>query len=174
MLTSHLRTFGLIGVLVLSACNSSNNGPFISPSPSPTPTPGPANVSGDYTGTIQDSANGAGTVTGTFAQQGTNAGGSLTITSASVTTTADVSFAIAAGGALRGAIVIDYPSGTTCTFSTTATYNFTTNVIAGTYSAVSGCSGQSGYVFVNAAMQRRRHERRASHHEHRKMLIRRS
>lgn len=144
MLISRTHTLAVIAALALAACNSSNSGPFVSPSPTPSPTPSPANLSGDYSGTIQDSANGSGTVTGTLAQHGTSAGGPLTIASASGTTTAAVSLAIAANNALSGAIVIDYPSGTTCTFSTAGSYNSTTNVITGTYSAVTNCSGQSG------------------------------
>lgn len=144
MLISRYPTLAVIAAFVLAACNSSNNGPFVSPSPSPSPAPSPANLSGDYSGTIQDSANGSGSVAGTLAQQGTNAGGPLTITSASGAVTAAVSFAIASSNALSGAIVIDYPSGSTCTFSTAGSYDSTTNVITGTYSAVTNCSGQSG------------------------------
>lgn len=144
MLISRTRTLAVVAAFVLAACNSSNSGPFVSPAPTPSPTPSPANLSGDYSGTISDSANGSGTVTGTLAQHGTSAGGPLTITSTSSTVTAAVSFAIASDNTLTGALVIDYPSGSTCTFSTTGSYNSTTNVITGTYSSVTNCSGQSG------------------------------
>ncbi len=59
-------------------------------------------------------------------------------------TNAQIALAIASDNSLSGAIVIDYPSGTTCTFSTSGTYNTTTSVITGSYSAVTNCSGQSG------------------------------
>lgn len=146
MLTCHTRTLSVVIALALAACNSTTNGPFISPSPSPSPSPTPqiSNLSGDYTGTIQDSQNGSGTVSGTLAQQGSNAGGSLTITGTSSSVTAALSLTISSANSLTGAMVIDYPSGTTCTFSTSGTYNPSTNVINGSYSAVTSCSGQSG------------------------------
>ena len=46
--------------------------------------------------------------------------------------------------AASGAIVVDYSNGTTCTFSTNATYNSTTNVLSGSYTAVTNCTGDSG------------------------------
>jgi hypothetical protein len=40
--------------------------------------------------------------------------------------------------------VIDFANGTTCTFSTTGTYNSATAVLSGSYSAVTNCTGDTG------------------------------
>lgn len=129
-------------LIALTACNSSST-----PSPSPTSTPQVANISGDYTGTMNDAQSGNGTVTATLAQHGANAGGTITDTLSGGTLTAQVSLAIATTNALSGAMVIDYPNGTTCTFSTTGTYSnngTTTAQITGSYSAVTNCAGDTG------------------------------
>lgn len=136
---SVLIAAALIG---LTACNSSS-----SPSPSPTSKPQVANVSGDYTGTMNDAQSGNGTVTATLAQHGANAGGAITDTLSGGTLTAQVSLTIATTNALSGAMVVDYPDGTTCTFSTTGTYannGTTTAQITGSYTAVTNCAGDTG------------------------------
>lgn len=129
-------------LISLPACNSSTNA-----NPSPTSTPQVANISGDYTGTMNDAQSGNGTVTATLAQHGANAGGTITDTLTGGTLTAQVSLAITTTNALSGAMVVDYPNGTTCTFSTTGTYTnngTTTAQIAGSYSAVTNCAGDTG------------------------------
>jgi hypothetical protein len=121
--------------LLLSGCDSKST---------PATTPTISNVSGDYTGTMQDSAGGSGTATATLAQTGSNAGGAITDVEAGGTITAQLSLNISSSNATKGSLVVDYANGTTCTFSTTGTYNSSTNVLAGTYNAVTNCSGQSG------------------------------
>lgn len=123
-------------LIALAACNSST-------SPS-TSTPQPTNISGDYAGTVQDARAGSGAATGTLAQHGTNAGGAITFTPASGALTAQMSLSINASNAVSGAMVIDYPDGTTCTFSTTGTYSTGTNVLSGSYTAKTNCAGDTG------------------------------
>jgi plastocyanin len=130
-------SLALVTVLVLSACSSSST--------SAPPTPSPSNISGDYLGTMTDSAAGTGTASATLAQTGASAGGTLTFAPTSGTLTAHLSMTIAGSNATSGAMVIDYPNnGPTCTFSMTGTYDTSTNVLNGSYSAVTNCSGQSG------------------------------
>lgn len=132
-------TLMLSAALVLGGCNKS-----AAPSPVPTSTPSVSNISGDYTGTTQDAQGGAGTANATLAQNGTSAGGAITIKQSAVTVTAQVSLSITTSNALSGAMVIDYPNGTTCTFSTSGAYNATTNVLSGSYTAVTNCAGDTG------------------------------
>ena len=145
--TSALFSSILIGTVALTGCNGSST-----PSPRTTSTPAIANVSGDYTGTTQDSVLGAGTAAGTLAQSGTSAGGAITITAPSATVTAQVALSINASNALAGSMVIDFSNGTTCTFSTTGTYaNNGSNsaVLSGSYSATTNCSGETGTFTLN-------------------------
>jgi hypothetical protein len=58
--------------------------------------------------------------------------------------TAQLSLTISSSDTTTGAMVIDYASGTTCTFSSKGSYNPTTGVLAGSYTAVTNCSGQTG------------------------------
>lgn len=129
----------LAACIMLTACTSSSN-----PSPAPTPTPALSNLSGDYSGTVQDAQNGTGTATATLAQTGSSAGGAITITVPGGTITAQIALSITSSNSVGGAMVIDYPNGTTCTFSTTGTYNTGTNVLSGSYTAVTNCSGDTG------------------------------
>jgi hypothetical protein len=137
----------IIGCIALAACNSSNN-----PSPSPTATPSPSNISGDYTGTMTDAVAGTGSVTGTLAQSGANAGGSMTLKGSNATISAQFTVSINASNAVSGAIVVDYPSGTTCTYSTSGTYTnngSTSAVLSGSYTAVTNCTGDTGTYTLN-------------------------
>lgn len=125
-------------ITALSACNSSS---------SPAPAPSVANISGDYAGTMTDAQGGAGTATATLAQHGASAGGAITDVQASGTITAQISLAITPSNALSGAMVVDYPNGTTCTFSTAGTYSngaSATPQISGSYTAVTNCNGDTG------------------------------
>lgn len=126
-----------LSALVFAACNSSNT-------PSPTPTTQPANISGDYAGTMNDAQGGSGAATATLAQHGSSAGGSITGTETSGTITAQISLAITSSNAVSGAMVVDYPNGSTCSFSTSGTYDAATSVLSGSYTAVTGCTGDTG------------------------------
>jgi len=41
-------------------------------------------------------------------------------------------------------MVVDYGAGTTCTYSTTGTYSPSTNVLSGSFAAVTNCAGDTG------------------------------
>jgi hypothetical protein len=76
----------------------------------------------------------------------------MTLTGTSATVTAQFSLSVSSTNAVSGAIVIDYPSGTTCTFSTTGTYtnNGTSSaVLTGSYTAVTNCTGATGSYTLN-------------------------
>ena len=123
--------------LVLGGCNGGGT-------TASTPPAQPSNLSGDYIGSVQDSVTGTASATATFAQHGSNAGGTLTTTSAGGALAAQVAFAIASSNAISGSMVIDEPNGTTCTFGLTGTYNAAGFVLSGSYTAVTNCSGQHG------------------------------
>ncbi len=136
-------SIALAACVALSGCNASTT---------PSPTPQVANVSGDYLGTMTDTQGGTGAVSGTLAQNGSNAGGSMTVKQTGGTINAQLSLSITTSNTLGGAMVIDYPNGTTCTFSTSAAYtNNGTNtaVIAGSYTAVTNCAGDTGTYTLN-------------------------
>jgi hypothetical protein len=124
-----------MGCLALAGCNSSTN--------SVTP-PQPTNISGDYSGMMADSVGGNGDATATLAQHGFNAGGAITEVEAGGTITAQLSVQINSSNAVNGAMVVDYAGGTTCTYSTSGSYDPSTNVLSGSYSAVTNCSGETG------------------------------
>ena len=121
-------------MLVLQGCNGSSNS-----------TPSAiSNISGDYKGTVQDSAAGSATVTGTLAQHGASAGGNMALTFGTGTQSASVLLVIDSSNSVSGTIVEDLPGGTVCTFSTSGSYSTSSNQITGSYTAVTNCSGQSG------------------------------
>jgi hypothetical protein len=124
----------LAGCIALAGCNAST-----------TPTaPAISNISGDYTGTMNDAHDGNGAATATLAQHGNAAGGAISATQGITTITAQLSLTIDSTNAFSGAMVVDYTGGTTCSFSTTGTYNTSTNALAGSYTAVTGCAGDTG------------------------------
>lgn len=128
--------FAAAACIVLAGCSSS---------PSTPSAAAPSNISGDYSGTVQDGQGGAGTATATLAQHGANAGGSITDKEAAATLTAQISLTIASSNNVSGTIVIDYPNnGPTCTFSTNGAYDTSTHVLSGSYSAVTNCTGDTG------------------------------
>ncbi|MBV9271768.1 MAG: hypothetical protein JO165_11785 [Candidatus Eremiobacteraeota bacterium] len=129
---------------LVAACNGSSGS-------TPSPTPTPSNISGDYSGTLQDAQNGSGAATGTLAQHGFTAGGAITAALTGGNVTAQIALTITPSNALTGAMVIDFANGTTCTFSTAGNYsnNGTVAAINGTYTAVSNCAGDSGTFALN-------------------------
>ena len=131
-----LLVFALGAALVLSGCGGGGT--------SSTPPAQPSNLSGDYIGSVQDSATGTSAATATFAQHGSNAGGTLTTTVAGNPLNAQVTFSIASSNAITGSMVIDEPDGTTCTFGFSGAYNAAANVLTGSYTAATNCSGQHG------------------------------
>jgi hypothetical protein len=109
-----------------------------------TATPQPQNISGDYSGTMTDGQNGNSTATGTLAQTGSNAGGSIVSTGGNQTLTYQMAVAIDSNDRITGSMVTDLPAGAQCSFAFTGAYDATTNVLSGNYTAVSGCSGDTG------------------------------
>lgn len=106
-----------------------------------------SNISGDYVGTVQDSQGGTGNAKATLAQHNANAGGAVKDKESGVTLNVDVSLTVTSSNSTSGALVIDFPpvrSGPVCTFSTTGAYDPSTGVLSGTYTAVTGCSGDTG------------------------------
>jgi hypothetical protein len=106
-----------------------------------------SNISGDYVGTVQDTQGGSGNAKATLAQHDANAGGAVKVKEANQAITVDVSLTITSSNSTSGAMVIDFPpakSGPVCTFSTTGTYDPTSNVLTGSYAAVTGCTGDTG------------------------------
>ena len=103
-----------------------------------------SNISGDYSGTVTDSVGGTGNATATLAQHGNTAGGAITDVETGGTVVAQLSLTITTGNSTSGAMVVDYSGGTTCTYQTSGSYNPGTNVLSGSYSAISNCSGETG------------------------------
>ncbi len=128
--------FTLVSFVALAGCSSGS----VAPSAPPQPT----NISGDYSGTMQDAQGGSGTATATLAQTGFNAGGAITVKETAQTVSAQISLALTSSNAVSGSMVIDFANGTTCTYSTSGTYNTTTAVLSGSYTAVTNCAGDTG------------------------------
>jgi hypothetical protein len=106
-----------------------------------------SNISGDYVGTVQDTQGGTGHAKATLAQHEANAGGAVKVKDTNQSLTVDVSLTITTSNSTNGALVIDFPpamNGPVCTFSTTGTYDPTSNVLSGSYTAVTGCTGDTG------------------------------
>lgn len=130
-----LRAVLLVVALTLAACNSGSTNS----------TPNTiSNISGDYTGTVQDSVGGTLAASATLSQHGSAAGGVLTTTSGGVAFNSAITLVITSSNAVSGTVVHDLPNGATCTFSTSGNYNTASQQITASYSAVTGCSGQSG------------------------------
>lgn len=128
----------LVATLGLTACTSTNNS-----TPAPVPTVAPQNISGDYSGTLTDAQAGKGNATATLAQTGSNAGGAIAVTAGATTTSYQLSVALNATNGITGNMVTDLPT-TQCSFSVTGSFDASTNVLSGSYTAVSGCSGDTG------------------------------
>ena len=141
--------------VALAGCNST-----VATGLSPVSAPGEAhktatspsrvlNISGDYSGTLQDSQGGSGSATAILAQEDRHAGGAIIAKQPGKTINIEIALTIAPDGhhSTRGAMVVDYPpkgSGPTCTFVTSGLYDPTTNILSGSFTALSGCSGDYG------------------------------
>ena len=93
---------------------------------------------------MSDAHGGSGSATATLAQHGSTAGGTITATEGASSVTAQVSLSIDSSNGFTGAMVIDYSSGATCSFKTSGTYSTTTYALSGSYTAVTGCAGDTG------------------------------
>lgn len=102
------------------------------------------NDSGQFSGTVQDSALGTGSASASLAQDESVVGGVVNV---SYSGSNNVSYSFAAktkdGLSLGGAQVASLASGV-CSLSVTATYDTTKHVLSGTYKAANGCTGVTG------------------------------
>jgi hypothetical protein len=103
----------------------------------------PPNRSGQYAGKVDDSVYGAGKTTESLAQNGSALGGTLYITFASGKVTESQALTVD-GTSAKGTTIIEITGGTYCAFSETSTYDSTTNEVKGKYSAIHGCTGETG------------------------------
>jgi hypothetical protein len=106
-----------------------------------------SNISGDYIGTMHDAQGGTGAAKATLAQHTATAGGAIRDKESSQTIVADMSVTITPQNSTSGAMVIDFPpvnTGQTCTFRMSGTYDPTSDVLRGSYVAVTGCAGDTG------------------------------
>ena len=122
-------------LLALPSCNGTANSPV---------PPAPTNISGDYAGTVVDSASGTLPATSVLAQHGSSAGGTITTAPGGTTIVSSLALTIDASNAVRGTMVQDLPGNVTCAFSVTGTYTTASAVLAGSYRAITGCTGQNG------------------------------
>ena len=123
-------------MLVLSGCNGSSSG-------LPANTQAVPVTAGDYTGTATDSAMGTGTAAITLSQTGSSIGGTLIETLAGGTLNNTFAVVTDTSGNLSGNSVATV-NNVACGFKVAATYDSTTGQLNGTYTAYSGCTGQSG------------------------------
>lgn len=133
--------------IALTAC-ATNSGSSV-PSTAAAPQAAPAvvtiqNDSGQFSGSVQDSALGTGSASASLAQDKTVVGGVVNV---SYSGSNNVSYSFAAktqdGLSLSGAQVASLASGV-CSLSVSATYNTTKHVLSGTYKAANGCAGVTG------------------------------
>jgi hypothetical protein len=126
-------TFLVIAALSLSACGNQ----------SVTLASAPLDLAGQYTGTATDSVFGNATASTTLAEAGTTLSGTILIlaTTSHATLSQSVSWTVASGYTISGTVT---DPGGQCTFSSTGVYDASTNVLSGKYTAVSGCSGETG------------------------------
>jgi hypothetical protein len=132
-----VRTVALLAglLLALPSCSGINT--------SPVPAT-PTNISGDYAGTVVDSAAGSLPATALLAQHGSSAGGTITSAPGGVTLVSSLSLGIDSSNAVSGTMVQDLPGDITCSFAVTGTYGTSNGVLSGSYHAITGCSGQTG------------------------------
>jgi len=132
--------------IALTACatNSQNSVPGAADAAqAPATTQIIVNDSGDYSGSFQDSALGAGSASASLAQDGQVVGGVINVTYGSN----NVSYSVAAqtqdGLSIGGAQVAELASGV-CSLNITATYHKKSHILSGTYQNANGCAGVTG------------------------------
>ncbi|MBV9233344.1 MAG: hypothetical protein JO030_04820 [Candidatus Eremiobacteraeota bacterium] len=136
----------LVAALLITACGGGGStGPGTPSAAQSTSTllggdPKPYNYSGQYSGLIMDSKNGTGKAAAELSQEKTDIGGALTIAGNPVVEY--VSW-IANAAVVSGTSVFVAASGY-CSFAGKATYDTKTSVLAGSYHAVHGCTGETG------------------------------
>ena len=123
-------------ILALSGCNGSSSG-------LPANTQSVPLAAGDFAGTATDSIMGSGTAVITLSQTGSSIGGTLLETLAGGTLNNTFAVVTDLSGNISGNSVATV-NNVACGFKVAGTYNATTGALNGTYTAYSGCSGQSG------------------------------
>ena len=126
----------LCATLALAACNGSNSSSLPSGNSSVPQT------AGDYTGTVNDSVMGAGTATVTLSQTGSSIGGTLVETFTGSTMQTSLALVTDLSGNVSGNAVATIGTGA-CGFKVAGTYGTSTGVLSGSYTAFSGCGGQT-------------------------------
>ncbi|HYL26587.1 MAG TPA: hypothetical protein VEW74_02065 [Candidatus Nitrosotalea sp.] len=140
---------GSVAVMfLLTACASSASGvPNAGQAPAPmSRVAGDAkstNLSGVWKGTQTDIAYGTGKATASYTQYQNSVGGVLTVKFANASASSSVALTVS-GSSVNGTTVAARGGSFYCTFSTTSTYDPKTRVMSGSYSAVYGCTGDSG------------------------------
>jgi hypothetical protein len=107
---------------------------------------GHENLTGQYSGSVADSALGTGTATANFAGLDGTLGGYFGFTFGSATY-ANVVDAYSTFGGIAGVFVATIAS-TACTFSFKAGYHRSSHELNGKYNAINGCSGETGSFSV--------------------------
>ncbi len=109
------------------------------------PANGAYDLAGQYTGTATDSALGSGTASTTLAETGSTLSGTVTLLAASgASLTQNVTWTIGSNYALSGTTTIPQSGGGSCTFASSGQYSTSTFAITGSYTATSGCTGETG------------------------------
>lgn len=107
---------------------------------------GGENLTGQYAGSVSDSALGTGTAVANFAGLAGSLGGYLGFTFGSATYTNVVS-SYGSWGGVAGVFVATVASNA-CTFAFKASYNSSSFQLNGKYKAINGCSGENGTFSV--------------------------
>ncbi len=126
-------TLLVIAALSLSACGNQTV----------TLASAPLDLAGQYTGTASDSVFGSANASTTLAESGNTLSGTIALvsTTSNATLSQSVSWTIGSGYTISGTATV---AGSQCSFSSTGVYDTSTNVLSGKYTAVSGCSGETG------------------------------
>lgn len=139
------------GLLVLSACSNSgstNGMPSSASASQPMSRFGSdkaaAPLSGQYKGTVKDTSSGTGDAKASFAAYQSGLGGTLTVKYVTSGTESTASVGLIANGSSVNGTTVMLEAGSYCTFSDTATYKAKTRTLSGSYTAVYGCTGESG------------------------------
>lgn len=125
----------LCATLAFSGCSKKSS--------STVPTPPITAVAGDYVGTMTDSVLGTLAAKTTLGQHGTTVGGSLALTAGTTAITEAVAWAIDGSNNVSGSGTATI-NGSGCSFAMTGAYDPATGIIAGSYTANTGCTGQTG------------------------------
>jgi hypothetical protein len=128
------RVVLIASLFTLSSCGG---GAVVSP-----PAAG-LDLAGQYAGTGTDSILGSARATTTLSESGSTLSGTIVFVSSATGATLSqaVTWTIGPSYAISGTTKF---TGGSCTFSSTGAYDTSTNALAGTYTATSGCAGETG------------------------------